>query len=35
MIKTMDDPHNFQYEIQTYVFTEEEKKQVMEVYMQH
>ena len=31
MIKTMDDPHNFRYKIQTYVFTEEEKKQVEEI----
>lgn len=31
MIKTIDDPHNFRYGIQTYVFTEEEKKQVDEI----
>lgn len=31
MIKTIDDPHNFRYKIQTYVFTEEEKKQVEEI----
>ena len=31
MIKTIDDPHNFRYKIQTYVFTEEEKKRVEEI----
>lgn len=31
MIKVMDDPHNYQYQIQTYVFTDEEKKRVEEI----
>ena len=31
MIKTIDDPHNYQYKIETYIFTEEEKKRVDEI----
>jgi len=31
MIKVMNDPHNYQYKIQTYVFTDEEKKRVEEI----